>query len=362
MEAYVDAVLQEARSVAKELLPQTVFIGGGTPSLLSPQLLDRLLRGLADISGFVHSSKETTLEANPESFSREKASLAKDLGITRISLGIQSLRQEVLQAYDRVHDPEQALKALDAAQEVGFAHCNADLIFAFPGQNPEHWWQDLHTVLASGIDHLSAYELSYEPGTALTRLNQAGRWPAENPDHCQALFEGTRQACHQAGFGGYEVSNFAKSGAACLHNLVYWRSHSYVGLGAGAHSWYQGNRVQNLPSPEDYLATIQNRGQAIQEKQRPSPGTLLFEILMMGLRLPHEGVNLDRAEKLTELDALEYFGDPLSSLLDRKWLCLETGSQKERYLRATETGFLLLDEILLQLLPDDSNSPARKAQ
>lgn len=352
LDRHVDAVLQEARLRIENLEPQTVFFGGGTPSLLPARTLKRFLDELDSICGFRNSSFETTMEANPESFDDATAQAALEGGVNRVSIGIQSLRQEVLTAYDRVHTPETALGAFSIARAAGFSRINLDLIYAFPGQSEREWREDLAVIHALDAEHLSCYELSYEPGTTLTRLKDAGRWQAASEETCAAMFDVTRQANEAAGYEAYEVSAFAKQGEASIHNLSYWRSLNYVGIGAGAAGWHQGIRRRNIERPEQYEAAIDSGVDPVADSERLNAGIVLFDHLMMGLRLPYEGVLLSRARRLSGLDPLQVYAAELRKLLDGHLLEIIPSDDGER-LRTTKRGLLILDDILTRFLPED---------
>lgn len=350
---HVDAILKEAESRIQKLKPQTVFLGGGTPSILSPAQLKYLLDGLDDICGFRSSAMEVTMEANPESLDDATAAAAAQGGVDRISIGFQSLQADVLRAYDRVHSPDDSIRAFHAARNAGIKRINIDLIFAYPGQAPKQWYQDLAKVHALGPEHLSCYELAYEPGTALTRLKDVGRWQAEDPDICFDLFVNTRAQNEAAGFSAYEVSAFAQQGEQSLHNLTYWRNLDYVGIGAGAAGWHEGIRRRNIERPENYEAAIFSGQDPADESENSSPETILFDALMMGLRLPKEGVRLARLKRVSGLDLIQTHGSLLRDLQKENMVeLIRDASGQAQSLRATERGFLLLDDILQRFLPD----------
>lgn len=347
LDRHVDAVLLETRRRAADARPQTVFLGGGTPSLLPAPTLARLLDGLHETTGFRDSAVEVSMEANPESFDAETAAAAREHGVDRVSIGVQSLRQEVLDAYDRAHDPAQALAAFDRARRAGFTRINLDLIFAFPGQDPAAWELDLRRVLELGPEHLSCYELSFEPGTALTRLRDAGRFPEADDDLLRLrLFESTRLQCAAAGLRRYEVSNFARPGERCLHNLAYWRNLEYIGVGAGACSWRHRRRRRNLEQPAAYEAAVFAGRDPLGEDEAPDARTAAFDCLMMGLRLEQEGVSLARVSRVAGADPRELWPEELDRLVAEGLLELESDR-----LRATPAGFVVLDSVLQRLLP-----------
>lgn len=351
LERHVEALLVEARARAAELQPQTVFFGGGTPSFLPAPLLARLLAELDAITGFRGSAREVTLEANPESFDAARAAACIDGGVTRVSIGVQSLRADVLAAYDRVHDAATARRAFEHARAVGFKRVNCDLIFAFPGQDPQAWREDLLEVISWKPEHLSCYELTYEPGTALTRLRDAGRWEGEESQRCQELFAMTAELCAEHGYGAYEVSAFARTGEASLHNLAYWRSLEWVGIGAGAASWRGGERRRNLERPELYEQALARNEDPIDELEQPSATTNLFEALMMGLRLREEGVLHSRLLRLTGLDAASACA-PQWQMLHEEGMLETLRHGESRRTRVTPLGLRFLDDVLVRLAPD----------
>lgn len=352
LDRHVDAVIREAQSRVEGLRPQTVFFGGGTPTLIGPERLTRLLDGLHAITGFRDSATEVTVEANPESLTGEVAHAAAQGGVDRFSIGFQSLRPEVLEAYDRVHGPEDSLRAFEAARTAGIERINVDLIFAFPGQDPDQWFEDLEAVHALEPEHLSCYELAYEPGTALTRLRDVGRWEMEDPELCLELFEETRRRNEAAGYGGYEVSAFAKAGEASRHNLAYWRSLDYAGIGAGAAGWKDGLRRRNVELPEEYERRVEAGRDPVGEQEQCTPETVLFDGLMMGLRLPKEGVSLARLRRISGLDLLEEHGEDIARAQEEGLLELLGPAGAPTTLRTTARGLLLLDDILQRFLPE----------
>ncbi|MCH2101023.1 MAG: radical SAM family heme chaperone HemW [Planctomycetes bacterium] len=347
LDRYVRALLREAELRAEALHPQTVFIGGGTPTFLPADLLAELLVELSRITGFRSTAHEVTIEANPESFDEPRAQAAAQGGVNRVSLGVQSLRPEVLRAYDRVHSGERALEALARAREL-FTRFSADLIFAFPGQDPASWEADLRAVLASKPGHVSCYELSYEPGTALTRLRNAGRWKAEDSDLCEELYLRTGKILAEHVYERYETSNFARPGERCLHNLAAWRNLHYVGVGAGAASWHGGARRKNIERPEAYQAAVESGIDPVGECERPDANTALFDHLMMGLRLVGEGVSRARVRAATGLDPVDHFANQWQAMREDGWVEWDA-----HYLRTTARGALLLDSVLTRLLPGE---------
>lgn len=296
----VDALLAEARQRAPRR-PRTVFLGGGTPSLLSERDLERLLDGLDAATDFRASAVEVTAECNPESLDRGKAERLLALGVTRLSIGLQSLRDEVLRSFGRVHDARDGLRAFEAAREAGARDVNVDMIYAVPGQTLAEWTEDLTRVLELCSEHLSAYNLTFEEGTRFHAELRAGRLHAAPEDLELALFARTRALAAEHGLEAYEISNFARSGRLCGHNVNYWRNGPYVGLGPSAVSRTGRARGGNCRSVRGYRQRIGARGNALSWVEEPPGAVRLAETWWLGLRLA-EGVDPAAARGVAEVD------------------------------------------------------------
>jgi oxygen-independent coproporphyrinogen-3 oxidase len=302
--ALVDALLAEARLHAPPA-PSTVYLGGGTPTFLPPGELSRLLDGLDKQTGFRSSASEVSAECNPESLSQETAAALVAGGVTRLSLGIQSLRDETLTFLGRPHNRDQALAAYDIARAAQPRSLGLDLIYAVPGLSTEAWRADLATALGLGPDHLSAYALTWEEGTALrSRQGQPGHHPASETVELEQFWL-TRELAWEAGLDAYEVSNFARSGHECAHNVNYWRNGAYIGLGPSAVSRWKTRRWGNqrdLQAWSSALAAERPTPPAWEEEL--APRARLGESWWLGLRLAsgvcpaalRESVGLSEAE------------------------------------------------------------------
>jgi len=277
---------------------QTLYIGGGTPSLLGPQNLTTLITGLTkSFTLSCHSERseesssphllESTIEVNPESATLEFLQTAKNLGFNRLSFGVQSLDDNELQSVGRIHTAIQAVEAIKLAQKLNFPAISADLIIGLPGQTNTSLHKSLQTLVGLGIQHLSVYCLSLEAGTPLA-INPPPDLPT---DDIQAqLFEETRNYLKTCGFTHYEISNFALPGYECLHNLNYWRGGEYLGLGPAAASHLNGKRFKNRANLDAYL---QNPTGQIEDIEELSPQDKAPEEAMLRLRLLEEGLNTD---------------------------------------------------------------------
>jgi len=265
--------------------PVTVFLGGGTPSLLDGRALTGLIDALQRATGFRDTALEVTAECNPESLDRDKAALLLDLGVDRLSIGFQSLSDETLRLFGRVHDAEAGFRAYDAAREAGAGNVNIDLIYAVPGQSPEDWRRELERVLALEPDHLSAYNLTFEEDTRFRRWLEDGRLVPASENVELACFEITRALTARAGLAAYEISNYARPGRECRHNLGYWHNRAYVGLGPSAVSGIAPHRGGNVKPVATYRRWIAARGHATQWREARTPLERLAESWWLGLRL-----------------------------------------------------------------------------
>lgn len=296
----VAAILTEARARGPRE-PKTVFLGGGTPSYLSEAELRAVLDGLQMATNFRESALEVTAECNPESLTAEKARLLRALGVDRVSIGFQSLRPDVLALFGRVHDVDQSFRAFEHARAAGFEHVNVDLIYAHPGQTPEAWQSDLGRVLALGPDHVAAYNLSFEEETPFERWLAEGKLVALPEERELELFALTREMTSAAGLPAYEISNYARSGERCRHNLNYWRNGEYVGIGPSAASKVGFTRSGNPRSIALYRRAVEHGGFAPAWSETPQAALRLAETWWLGLRLA-DGVEPDVARRTAGFD------------------------------------------------------------
>lgn len=295
----VDAVLAEARRRApadRLLAPRTVYLGGGTPSFLSADQLRRLLDGLHAQTGFRDSAVEVTAECNPESLDRDQARCLLDLGVDRLSIGFQSLREGVLTSFGRVHRVEDSFAAYEAARAAGATNVSVDLIFATPGQRPDEWEADLGRVLDLGPEHLSAYNLAFEEATPFKRWLDEGKLQPLPEEVELELFERTRELLAARGYAGYEVSNFALPDRHCAHNVNYWRNGQYLGLGPSAVSKVGWRRAGNVRAVQAYGRRAASPGGAEDWSETLEPAARLGETWWLGLRLA-EGVDPEAARR-----------------------------------------------------------------
>ena len=333
----------EAELAGGEAL-ESVFFGGGTPSLMPPQLVETLLREAERLWGFA-PEVEITLEANPSSVEAGRFAALAGAGINRVSLGVQALDDEVLRFLGRLHDARDGLQALETAQNA-FARVSFDLIYARPGQTAAQWEAELARALSFGTGHLSLYQLTIEPGTRFATDVRQGRFAPLDDDDAAELFALTRAMTAAAGLPAYEISNHARLGEESRHNLTYWRYRDYCGIGPGAHGRRGHAATVRHRKPENWLETIAANGHGIAEQRTLPLPEQASEALLMGLRL-REGI--EPAVLATR------FGLAPEALIDQarftfyadQGLCWREGPR----IGVTEAGMPLLDALLAELVP-----------
>lgn len=321
----------------------SIFFGGGTPSLMPPTLVESLLREAERLWGFAPGI-EITLEGNPSSVEAANYAALASAGINRVSLGLQSLDDSALRFLGRLHNAEEGLRALDVAQQR-FARVSFDLIYALPGQTAQHWERELSRALSFGTGHLSLYQLTIEPGTRFATMVRQNDFQPLDDDAAADLFELTRGMTAAAGLPAYEISNHARPGEESCHNLTYWRYHDYCGIGPGAHGRRGALATVRHKKPENWLGAISDKGNGLAEERPLSPGEQASEALLMGLRL-REGINptaLARRFGFAPADLIE--PDKAEFYLRQHLLWRDAGR-----LGVTEAGMPLLDGLLSELV------------
>ena len=324
----------------------SIFFGGGTPSLMPPALAGALIEEAQQLWGLAPDA-EITLEANPTSYEAAKFEGFRTAGVNRVSLGVQSLRDDALAFLGREHSAAEALAALDSAQGL-FGRVTFDLIYARPGQSASEWEAELAQALAFGTEHMSLYQLTIEPGTGFAGAVARGRLTPMDPDEAADLFAQTQEHTRAAGLPAYEISNHAKPGAQSHHNLTYWRYCDYVGIGPGAHGRRGGLATIRHKKPEAFLRRVGEHGHGMAEERALGREEQLSEALLMGLRLA-EGVDLE------ELAAR--FGTVPEALIDRQraafYADLGFVERDGHRITVTPQGMPLLDALLAELVPAD---------
>ena len=345
-----DALLKELEHAAREAPGrrlETIFFGGGTPSLMAPETVAAVIartKALWDHAGEI----EITLEANPTSVEAGRFAALAEAGVNRVSLGVQALDAAALKFLGREHSADEAFEALDTARRH-FARFSFDLIYARPGQTPEAWVGELEQALALAGEHLSLYQLTIERGTRFFTDHARGAFVLPGEEESAAMFEATQARLVTAGLPAYEISNHARPGAACRHNLIYWRYQDYVGIGPGAHGRFAEGSAKRATrrssGPEAWLEAVERTGHGTAETSTVEGQDLVEEALMMGLRLA-DGIDRATFASVTGVDPVEALdAGRLEPLVRAGFLEIDA-----THLRATSSGRQRLNALLERLI------------
>jgi len=345
---WANAFDREIARVASETGPRvlkSIFLGGGTPSLMSVELVDRVLQATRRAWNWANDI-EITLEANPTSIEAKRFQGYRKAGVNRVSLGVQALNEDDLRKLGRLHSVDEALRGLETARAT-FDRVSFDLIYARQDQGLKDWERELRRALAFEPDHLSLYQLTIEPGTAFgARLDAGGLTGLPDEDLAADMFETTQDICKAAGLPAYEISNHAKLGSESVHNMLYWRQQDWAGIGPGAHGrlTIDGNRVatETLLNPEDWLNAVLKDGTGEVPKVSLDSRTVLKELLLMGLRIK-AGIPVAQLEQL----GWHAFDAGTQRMVEGGFLEIAGGA-----LRATETGRPVLNSVIAELYHD----------
>lgn len=362
---YVAALEREIELVADDVRPRTIFFGGGTPSLLNLRQWESLLRTM-DRWGLL-GADEFTVECNPATVSSDKAKLLRSFGVNRISMGVQSLDEALLDRLGRVHSRAMVFKSFDTLRQAGFANLNLDLMFAIPGQTLEVWRATLTEALALGSEHLSSYEVIYEEDTPLYAQLNAGEFDVDEDLAC-AMYEELVARAAGAGLKQYEIANFGRERTqpatrhpsptipsipshACRHNVNYWRGGSFHGLGPSATGYVRGVRTKNWANTQLYCDQLEKGTRAIESREELSPLARAGETAAFGLRM-NVGWNFEEFMAITGFDLRQEWSADLNALVQRGW-----AEQSATCFRLNPTGLRFADaaaELLLRSPADAS--------
>ncbi|MEP2944983.1 MAG: radical SAM family heme chaperone HemW [Lentilitoribacter sp.] len=321
----------------------SIFIGGGTPSLMDPETVDEILQAVKD-AWTVPDHIEITMEANPSSVEASRFKGYRQAGVNRVSMGVQALNDKDLKFLGRLHNVAEAKKAISLARDI-FPRMSFDLIYARPHQTPEDWADELREAIDLAADHLSLYQLTIEEGTPFFTLHEAGKIPMLEDSLQAELYEITQKVCTENGMPAYEVSNHAQPGAESQHNLNYWRYGDYVGVGPGAHGRIStgGKKFATVTEkhPETWLDLVENNGHGITEIEQLSSQDQADEMLLMGLRL-REGIDVSRWSSLSDR---EFDADRENNLI--QYGMIERINNNR--IRCTPSGMMVLDSVVADL-------------
>lgn len=335
---YVDALIREMQIVARELEPETIFFGGGTPSILTLQQWEKVLGAMEDLK--LNNAAEWTVECNPATVSLDKARLLRSSGVNRISMGVQSLNEGLLDRLGRIHSRDMVFRSFDILRQAGFENVNVDLMFAIPGQTLEIWQDTLLEALALGSEHLSCYEVIYEQDTPLYQQMQAGQFDVNEELACE-MYESLVEKAHEAGFTRYEIANFARNGndqtrsagtqelldpqvpgRACRHNVNYWRGGPFHGLGPSATGYVRGVRTRNWANTPIYCEQLEKGARAIESSEQLSPLRRAGETAGFGLRMD-SGWPLADFQRTTGFSLTTEWRAEIQKLSEQGWALLK---------------------------------------
>jgi oxygen-independent coproporphyrinogen III oxidase len=351
VEALCDEISLVGRGAGEKYRVHTIFLGGGTPSLLTPQQIGMILQAVGS-SFAVNPDAEITMEANPADLTRAYCAQVGDVGINRMSIGMQSSSETELRLFDRRHDNDAVIRAVQSARQGGVRNLNLDLIYGVPHQTLETWRATLMQTLILQPDHVSLYALSLEEGTAMRAWVERGKLPSPDDDLAADMYDLATDMLNSAGYVQYEISNWALPGRECLHNLQYWYNLDYVGLGPGAHGFAAGVRYHVLRSPVRYVERMKDardaalvydfpRTPVTEEAHVVERDEQIAETLIMGMRLTQRGIDRAAFRQRFGSDLLDIHGESIARHAQSGLLVVEDAS-----VRLTERGRMLSNIVL----------------
>lgn len=347
IKAYLNEI-EYYKDIIKDKIIDTIYFGGGTPSLMSEKLLSNIINKINSLYK-INKNCEISLESNPNSINYEKLKSFKDIGINRLSIGVQSLIDEDLKFLGRIHNKNEAIEAINNAQKIFNDRYSIDLIYGRPNQNLKEWKDELNEAIQLSPFHISLYQLIIEKGTPFYR----NKVQTPNEDIATKLYEETHNILEKNNIFQYEISNYAKNGYECKHNLVYWNNGEWIGIGAGAHGRININQkrysIQNLKKPLNWLdKTLKNKN-GISIKKLLSKQEIIEEYLIMGLRIK-DGIKIKNLQK--NIDCNNFY-----DILDKnniEFLAkLNLINANDKNIKLTNKGFLLLNSVIEKLAPNN---------
>lgn len=303
MSKYVDALNIEINNTSKEYSFNTIFIGGGTPSYLPYEELEKLLKNVSSLN--LEKDAEFTVECNPGTLTKEKLELMKKYKVNRLSLGLQSSNESLLKSLGRIHSFTEFKENYDLVRQVGFKNVNVDLMFGLPGQTLKDFEETLSSVVELNPEHISAYSLIVEEGTTFYNLYEKGRLDLPSEEEERAMYEYAVEYLASKGYKQYEISNFSKEDKECKHNLVYWELGEYLGCGVSSASLLDETRTKNYDKIEDYILSVEKTSNGVEETNHLSKEDLMEEFMFLGLR---------KTSGVSEKEFLERFNISMESL------------------------------------------------
>lgn len=326
---YVDALLYEIKSYSdkcRDYEVDSVFIGGGTPSYLKPENIKLIMREINN-AFLLSNNCEITIEANPNSIDKDKALQYKSCGINRISLGIQSLDDNILKAIGRLHDSDEAIEAIRAIKDAGISNINADIMFGIPSQNVENIISTLSRIIKEDVKHISFYSLKLEEGTPMFLMEEKGLINILDDDIERKMYYSGREHMEDNGYIQYEISNFSKPNCECRHNIKYWTGGEYIGFGPFAHSCFEDKRYNNISDINLYCENFNYPERYRQLNEVLNKESKIFEYIMLGLRM-NKGISINDFNNKFGTNFLELYKNQIDKLLNNNLIILEKNTVK----------------------------------
>ncbi|GAX62644.1 coproporphyrinogen III oxidase and related Fe-S oxidoreductase [Candidatus Scalindua japonica] len=343
VDEYLGTIEEELQSTIKKYSFKTVFIGGGTPTVLNETQLDRLLSAVTKYVD-IPNLKEYTIEVNPGTLSDEKAIIMKNSHVNRVSIGIQSFNDRYLKLLGRIHSANEAKDIFSNLRAKGFNNLSVDMIYGYPAQTLNEWQKELEECCGLGPEHISAYCLTYEQGTPIVEMTNSGALNKLSEEEELKMYEFTNDFLCDKGYNHYEISNFAKQGKECRHNTVYWENREYIGIGAGAFSYVHGERYSNIKNVKEYISSAKSKkrlkcfSEKLPQKQRAS------EILIMALRMT-SGISRKDFIQRSGFDLNELFQKQLDNLTQAGLINFD-----DERVKLTRKGLSLADSVMTEFM------------
>ncbi|MFR4052002.1 MAG: radical SAM family heme chaperone HemW [Clostridium perfringens] len=323
--AYIEALNKEIISLREKhnnLEINTIFIGGGTPSVLEADELECLLKEVAKLN--MAKDIEYSMECNPGNLTEEKLEVMKKYGVNRISMGLQAKQDNLLKGLGRIHNYKTFKENFLLAKKVGFNNINVDLMFGLPNQRLNEWEETLREIISLEPAHISAYSLIIEEGTAFYNLYENDKLKLPTEEEERKMYHLAKKILEENGFNQYEISNYAKERKECRHNLAYWNMDNWIGVGSAAASYINGKRIKNISSVEEYINSINEKGEAVEEIINNSKNDNIEEFMFMGLRKIN-GIDENEFKKRFSMNINDVYGEILNKYIDEGLLIRESG-------------------------------------
>lgn len=323
--AYIEALNKEIISLREKhnnLEINTIFIGGGTPSVLEANELECLLKEVAKLN--MAKEVEYSMECNPGNLTEEKLEVMKKYGVNRISMGLQAKQDNLLKGLGRIHNYKTFKENFLLAKKVGFNNINVDLMFGLPNQSLNEWEETLREIISLEPAHISAYSLIIEEGTAFYNLYENDKLKLPTEEEERKMYHLAKKILEENGFNQYEISNYAKEGKECRHNLAYWNMDNWIGVGSAAASYINGKRIKNISSVEEYINSIKDKGEAVEEIINNSKNDNMEEFMFMGLRKIN-GIDENEFKNRFSMNINDVYGEILNKYIGEGLLIRESG-------------------------------------